>query len=391
MSELINIRDNRTTIRWKLLAGVSALALTAYVSAGSAAHADDAGKPEVWIELGGQLSRLDDGQETFAPPLMTVRPSMFSPSQPFEKPPLYSIDETGKISFQPDGSDWILSASIRYGRSASKRNVHQQTFPISTVTRYSFSGYHFTRHGPPQAAKFADTNVTNSESHDILDFQAGKDVGLGMFGGKEGSSVISVGIRFAQFASKSNIALKSDPDWHFVFRYGDYPSLGIYHLRFIVNQPYHSNAASVSATRNFHGIGPSLSWNVSAPFVGNSKGGELTFDWGLNAAILFGRQKVKTHHQTTGRYSTRSPTAYESRHSTYQGPATPDHARVKTVIVPNVGGFAGLSFHVENFKVSAGYRADMFFSAMDGGIDTRKNENVGFYGPFASVSVGLGG
>lgn len=45
----------------------------------------------------------------------------------------------------------------------------------------------------------------------------------------------------------------------------------------------------------------------------------------------------------------------------------------------------------KNFKMNAGYRADLFFHAMDGGIDTRKSENVGFYGPFASVSVGLGG
>ena len=32
MSELIQKNDNRATIRWKLLTGASALALTAYVS-----------------------------------------------------------------------------------------------------------------------------------------------------------------------------------------------------------------------------------------------------------------------------------------------------------------------------------------------------------------------
>ena len=42
-------------------------------------------------------------------------------------------------------------------------------------------------------------------------------------------------------------------------------------------------------------------------------------------------------------------------------------------------------------EVDLGYRADVFFGAMDGGIETRKSENVGFYGPFASVSVGIGG
>jgi hypothetical protein len=44
-----------------------------------------------------------------------------------------------------------------------------------------------------------------------------------------------------------------------------------------------------------------------------------------------------------------------------------------------------------NAKVKFGYRADLFLGAMDGGIDTAKKENVGFYGPFATVSVGIGG
>ena len=41
-------------------------------------------------------------------------------------------------------------------------------------------------------------------------------------------------------------------------------------------------------------------------------------------------------------------------------------------------------------KISFGYSADFFFGAIDGGIDARKNENRGFYGPYASISIGLG-
>ena len=58
--------------------------------------------------------------------------------------------------------------------------------------------------------------------------------------------------------------------------------------------------------------------------------------------------------------------------------------------MPNLGGFAGLSYRMQDFKVSFGYRADFFFNAIDGGIDTRKEENRGFFGPYASISVGLG-
>ena len=40
-------------------------------------------------------------------------------------------------------------------------------------------------------------------------------------------------------------------------------------------------------------------------------------------------------------------------------------------------------------KVSLGYRADTFFGAMDGGQETAKKENRGFYGPYLNVSFGL--
>ena len=207
---------------------------------------------------------------------------------------------------------------------------------------------------------------------------------------RAGSSVFSLGVRYAQFSMKSNIALKSDPDWHFVYGIHHYPSLGAPTIRFVQSQPYHSNTANLQVERSFHGIGPSLSWNASAPFLGNTKDGEVAFDWGLNAALLFGRQKAKMHHQTTGKFSLGTYLAHDHHHTTYQGPVTPDHTRSRAVTVPNVGAFAGLSFRLENFKASAGYRADFFFNAMDGGIDAAKKENVGFYGPFATISVGLG-
>ena len=69
-------------------------------------------------------------------------------------------------------------------------------------------------------------------------------------------------------------------------------------------QVYHSFAGTFRADRSFSGVGPSLSWNSSVPFAGNSQDGELSLDWGVNAALLFGRQKTKTHHQTTARYHT---------------------------------------------------------------------------------------
>lgn len=393
MSELIKARCNDTNIRWRLLATASAIALMgAAFTAGHAKASDDADRPTVWIELGGQLSRLDEGQQTFAPifPDSPARPSIFSPSQPFERLPSYGFDETGKLSFQPKSSDWVFSASVLYGRASSNRHEHQQTNPKTWFVYYNYYGRVTKVESPPLAGRFADTTVHNGETHLVLDFQAGKDVGLGIFGGDSGSSVLNLGVRFAQFTSRSNIALKSDPDFHFVYKYN--PALlnfGFTSSKRAIGQVYHSNTASLLSERSFHGIGPSLSWNGSATLVGNSQSGSVSFDGGLNVSVLFGRQRARVHHQVTGQFHGTSYTP-GLRVVAYH-PVPIDINRDHTIAVPNIGGFAGATWRIENFKMSAGYRADFFIGAMDNGIDAHKSQNVGFYGPFATVSIGLGG
>lgn len=392
MSELVQGRENRANIRRRLLASASALALTAIISSAKVARAEDASQPQLWIELGGQLSRLGDSQEVFSPEgIFDSRPTIFSPSQKFEKSPAHSIDEYGKISLQPTASDWTFSAAVRYGRSASNRHVRQQTNPEPFHKYFPTTPTQLVTI-PPVAAKFAETKVRSSEDHLVLDFQAGKDVGLGLFG-REGSSIVSVGVRFAQFHSQSNISIKSDPDWHFHYNYLSYPSAGFTNFKFVSGQRYHSNWASLSATRSFRGVGPSLSWAASAPFSGSQQNGELTVDWGANVALLFGRQKSRTHHQTTARYQTGGTVFHpDPRPAAIIGtPINTSHTRSRNVIVPNVGGSFGLSWRLQDFKVSMGYRADFFFGAMDGGIDSRKTYDRDFYGPYASITIGLGG
>jgi hypothetical protein len=120
--------------------------------------------------------------------------------------------------------------------------------------------------------------------------------------------------------------------------------------------------------------------------AGNVDDGAMAFDWGVNAAVLFGRQKVQGSHITTGAYFTNN----SGPKSTYNTGRKP-FARSRSVVVPNVGGFAGFSAQYSDAKLSFGYRADFFFGAMDGGLDTRKTYDRIFHGPFAKVSIGLGG
>jgi hypothetical protein len=391
MSELIQ-KCNNHIIRLQLLTGVSALVLSAYISP---ALGRDNDQTTVWIELGGQLNRLNDGVEPFAPPFTVMRPSNFTPSQKFEKQPFYGFDEYGRISVQSENSSWVFSAQVRYGRSSIARHVRQQS-PFASPQRYYLypsypSIYHATR--SPIAARFADTTARDAERHMIADFEVGKDVGLGLFNNRS-SSIISMGVRFAQFTDKSNISLKSNPDWRFQIKtlyYGPYKINGL-------AQPYHSNAAGFAADRSFQGIGPTVSWSESAPLAGNLQDGELDFDWGINAAVLFGRQKARTqHHETvrynSGGYGTIIDVNFGYTHSltTVYQHTTPQKTRSRSVTVPNVGGFAGISVKYAAAKLSFGYKADFFFGAMDGGIDTRKTYDRNFYGPFATISIRLGG
>ncbi|HTO41411.1 MAG TPA: hypothetical protein VL026_10585, partial [Rhizomicrobium sp.] len=134
------------------------------------------------------------------------------------------------------------------------------------------------------------------------------------------------------------------------------------------------------------------SMNNSTRLFGDEEGGALNLDWGANVSLLFGRQRAETSHQETAKVIRNvygSPAVFGMT-GNIAAPSVP-HTRSRTVTIPNLGGFAGLSYRFTNAKLSAGYRADFFFGAMDRGLDTRKSTTTGFHGPFATISIGLGG
>lgn len=379
MSELINITSPR---RWHLLTSVSSLVLLASLPlSGVAAAHENSDRPTVWIELGGQMQRVDGREDPFAPPftLQNSQPAVFSPVSPLEaqRPARYSVGGEAKITFEPEGSQWAFSAGIRYGRANRNRLIHQQT---SFKTYISLPAFGF--HATSVAAVFSDSDVHNSSSQLILDFKAGKDVGLGLFG-RDSHSTVAVGVRFAQMASRSRVDIHARPD----FEFGPYPFIGTY---LPLNQKHHDYIATANSARSFSGIGPSLSFDGSAPLLHDSDEATINFDWGVNGAILFGRQKSRGVHQTTKHFYEKKyhPSITYGYRLVYANP--PHHNdRSRSVIVPNVGGFAGLSYRFSDAKLSVGYRADFFFGAMDAGVDVRHTADRAFYGPYASVAVGL--
>jgi len=373
MSELTSVQDNHKAVRRHLLATASALALTAYVASISLAKAGESDHPVVWIELGGQLEAMQGTSAPFSAPFMfpPTTPDVYG-VQSFawkQKAPRFAFGGEGKIAFQPEGSEWVFSAALRFGRSNSKKHTHYQGPPA----RYYYPSYPSSAGLPRYAAAFSDTLVSHRESHAVIDFAVGKDVGLGMLG-PDSVSTFSAGVRLAEFSIKSSASIYARPDIGFAGKYAD----------------FYQYALNGQTQRNFHGIGPSLSWNASAALLGNADSGELTLDWGLNGSVLFGRQRAEIQHTTSAyhfignrpRRQGRNVPLYTNAYST---------ARSRTITVPNLGGFAGLTMRKSNTKVGLGYRADFFFGAMDTGIDVRRTSDLGFHGPFATISIGLGG
>jgi iron complex outermembrane receptor protein len=392
MSELMN-KSGRHAIRGCLLSSVSGLALltSAYMAGSAEAAGDDTDRPLLWIELGGQAETIAGQGDAFAPAFLAANPHapiLWNGTSPIQaqNPPPFNFGEEAKITLQPESSDWVLSASFRYGRTGKSGEVDHQTNRLFYVS-YT-NGVPKYRENPRGIDKFSDTHVHRLESHAIVDFSAGKDFGLGLFG-KTGSSTLSLGVRFAQFTSKTTFDIRARPEVE--FKYGNLANYGRPGVTFQFPY-YHTYHATAQATRSFHGAGPSLSWNASAPFIGNVQDGEVTLDWGANAAVLFGRQKAHVKHQEYQRYvswqfAANGGTGYRPPYPIVYG----GHDKVRSVVVPNAGGFAGISFRYSAAKFSVGYRADLFFGAMDDGIDARKSQTLGFYGPFATISIGLGG
>ncbi len=373
MSELMTVRRNVQDFHRELLTGVSLLVLLTLAIPSSAVADGDTDRPTVWIELGGQLTRMDGTGEPYAPAFIAAYPNsdVFHPVSPSQadKSPLFAVGAQSRISLEPAGTNWVLSASVLYGRSNGDKHVDHQVTPSAASIN------HFYPYGINLApdAKFADTRAPQSEGHSIVDFQAGKDFGLGMFG-KDATSVLSLGVRFAQFASQAHVNIEARPDL-----YGNPEKR---------NQIYfHVYTASAKSDRSFRGLGPSLSWKASTPVAGSRDDAEIALDWGLDAAVLFGRQKASVAHSTLARFH--KGKYYHTATAVLYSHALNGIARARSVTVPNVGGLVGLSISHSVAKISFGYRGDIFFGAVDGGWDTAHKENLSFHGPYATIGIGL--
>jgi iron complex outermembrane receptor protein len=266
MSELVTPRENKMRIRRGLLVSVSVLALFGAIGR---ARATDEGHPTIWIELGGQFAQEQADQAPYVPSFLVASPFV-TPVSGLERNSRISWDGTAKLAFETDNG-WIFSAAVRYGKNSRNKTLNHQTTHGSGV----YNGYHVGAYDAYQLLR-----AKASGSHTVLDFQAGKDVGLGSIG----RSTLSAGVRFAQFNSRTNVEIQSQPT-------------NINYSGF-----YHIFRAKFDSARSFDGVGPSVSWNASANLLGAPSSNSIGLDWGINAALLFGHQRVNEEHQTADNY-----------------------------------------------------------------------------------------
>ncbi|HVP85171.1 MAG TPA: TonB-dependent receptor [Rhizomicrobium sp.] len=363
-----------------------------------------AGKhPTAWITLGGNFAQLENDWEKFNPDFASAMPAGLPNPTITEKAPGTTFDWEGNIKIQPEDSDWVLKAGVRYGRSSRKQTLHKSLPPVTAeyaVIPTYFANYFGlpttidcetlksqlipTRACPFAALdpEFVDSQTSENETHAMLDFTLGKDVGIGLFG-EDGKGTVSAGVRMAQFTTHIRAELNSDPHYNFPSPLN--PFGGGLALKY--GNVYDG---TTDEHRSFNGIGPEITWDASQPILGNEDEGQLSIDWGMNFAVLIGRQKVNIH-QTRMHKQCPGFDGFAGVTCTYIYNTPTDINRSRTVAVPNLGGYVGGSVRYSNAKINFGYRVDEFFGAMDGGQDTAKKYNRGFYGPYLNVSIGLGG
>lgn len=306
-----------------LLCSVSTLALLAVIGGARKAEAAEQ-VPGGWsLELQGQYEFAEtESTQSFTP-------SAGIPDTSIE--PRHGFEGAAKIAYRPTGSPFSYALGVRYGRSRQASRGFSANYPSGGGT--------------------FDQTVDTSErlSHTTVDFEVGKDVGIGLFG--SGTTTIGGGLRYAHFDSttRGNFATS--------FKYGGFPA---------------SRSGQFELSRYSDVIGPRVFARTTSPFAGEL--GERGVSLGLNvgAGVLFGRQSAKNDvflsSGTPGQF--------------------PQFSRSRQVTVPTVDASAQVNWAVPEspLTVSAGYRYDGFYQVIDGGSAGSSHQiNSVQHGPFLAV------
>jgi iron complex outermembrane receptor protein len=332
------------------------------------------------VELGGMATRVDAPNEVFAPDWVNefTSSNLRFPIETQEEDLDWGDGREAKLTYRSAGG-WQVAARARYGR----------TNGVAETWRYEFvEGPYYTDQAkypgrPDDGRSGALSETRDQEKHTLVDFSVGRELGLGLFGEDERSTV-SLGVRYAQFEGSSQSLLVGIPEYIF-------PTGTVDNFSPIIWNEYDSR---FSRTGEFEGTGPMVSWEASKSLFPVGEFARANLDWSLSGGMLFGKQETSLEGDTRARYFA---VGEFFRDLDSFGPTTVTQTTLtprsesRDVEVPFFGASLGLSYEIDRFKVGAGYSWERFSDVMDGGIAEAKEVDRTIQGPYFRLSVGFGG
>jgi outer membrane receptor protein involved in Fe transport len=347
------------------------------------------------IEVSGQVQRQDAPYERLRPEAIANLPAELDATDIQNRDLDWGDGRALKLTWRPDGSPWFVSGAMRYGRTNNDMSHSHQTMagPTGCAVKMYY-GYDFPAMlCDPNSPKYRANAVAHSiewmdgtakdrEEHSIVDFEVGRDVGLG-FASK---SALSAGVRYAEFQSSTRITAVGLTDWvipdGFAKYYSDPANLGASHL---------NHRIRLDADREFRGTGPTVSWAAATRLLGRDDTGQVNLDWSLTGGVLFGKQKTQIEGvEEVGYYRG----GYKYFPQPRVGPKTITPVsipRTESVTAPLVDLSLGLSYEIQRIKIGAGYRWERYFDILDVGYAEHEDADRTIDGPYFKLSVGFGG
>lgn len=327
--------NSQHTLRRYLLGTASGAAL---IGGAPLAHADTT-IDHIYIDAGGQYS-FQNGR--------TALPEIFDFFNGQSSIGLKNgWDGRGDIALQ--SGNWYLTLSADFGRSGVSKGggAFVSNYYPKYFHRTAFSTTH--DHVDSPGAK-------HEESHMVVDFTLGKDVGLGMFG-LDGSSIVSLGVRYNHFVGRTRTNIHYSTQVNYFYSTG------------ATNGTYYTSHTLRKVNQQFVGWGPVVTWKGKAPLEP-----DFAFSWGLTAAAVIG-----------GR-------SFETTTSHFDGTVTRDIVRHREIISPQLGGYVGLVWQAPDspLDITVGYRGDAYFNIVDkGGFIPGKYADRIIHGPYAQIGFQL--
>ncbi|HEX6866793.1 MAG TPA: Lpg1974 family pore-forming outer membrane protein, partial [Caulobacteraceae bacterium] len=345
------------------------------------------------VELGGQVQRHDAPAEVLRPGFDEEFPDTLATFDDAQEDDLdWGDGREVKLTYRPGSGPWSVSAGLRYGKTNGQAGDarREPTDPICVFAgpaEFLCEKYEDTANFGPLTRftvdNWSEPSVYDREEHQIVDLSVGRDIGIGGLS----RSTFTAGLRHVRLQSQTDATFRGLPDW----------DLGI--ITFPpANSTHTKYFASLTADREFEGVGPMVGWDGSVSVLGNQDTGTFDLDVSLGGGVMFGDRETTVEAAQTAEFFEMNTFVVTGLGSagTLEGiplPVDPPIStrRSQSATAPVFSGSLGLSYKVDRFSIGAGYRWERYFEALDAGLAEEKAYDRTIDGPYLKLSVGFGG